>query len=219
MAKGIRRKDLKEPDEFLTLSKRFLEYAGAHERELTIAVLALVGIGAIALGIRWHRSWQLGKAEAAFGAARLELAAQRLPTAAERFAKVGAEWPGTRYGELALVYTGNCYAELGKDNEASSAYERALADGRDPVVRQIAHYNLGILKAKAGDKAGSAKELGAAAETEGPLRGAAWFARLSNGEPFVEDVSHGIQAIDELSPEAREYVEAQIAARGKSPPQ
>ena len=83
-------------------------------------------------------------------------------------------------------------------------------------MRQIAHYNLGLLKAKAGDKPGSAKELGAAAETEGPLRGIAWFARLSNAEPFVEDVSQGLKAIDELSPEAREYVEAQIAARGKN---
>jgi tetratricopeptide (TPR) repeat protein len=216
MAKGIRRKELKEPDEFLTLSKRFFEYARVHERQLTIAVLALVGIGTFAVGIRWYRSWQLAKAEAAFGAARLELAAQRLPTAAERFARVSAEWPNSSYAELALVYLGNCYSELGKDKEAGDAYAQALATARDPLVRQIAHYNLGLLKAKAGDKPGSAKELGAAAETEGPLRGIAWFARLSNAEPFVEDVSQGLKAIDELSPEAREYVEAQIAARGKS---
>ena len=42
MAKGIRRKELKEPDEFLTLSKRFVDYAREHERKLTGAVLAVV---------------------------------------------------------------------------------------------------------------------------------------------------------------------------------
>jgi hypothetical protein len=219
MAKGIRRKELKEPDEFLTLSKRFLEYARAHERNLTLAVLAVLGIAALALGIRWYRSWQLGKAEAAFGAARLELAAQRLPTAAERFAKVSADWSGTPFGELALIYLANCNAELGKDQEAADAYARALVDAQDPLMRQIAQYNLGLLKAKAGDKAGSAKEFGAAAATDGPLRGIAWFARLSNGETFVEDVSQGLKAIDELGPDAREYVEAQIAARAKGAPQ
>jgi tetratricopeptide (TPR) repeat protein len=215
MTRGIRRKELKEPDEFLTLSRRFFEYAREHERELTVAVLFIVGVVALALGIRWYRSWQAGKAEAAFGAARLELAAQRLPAAAERFARVNAEWPGTPYGELALIYLANCNAELGKDKEAADAYGQTLESARDPLVRQIAHYNLGLLKAKAGDKPGSAKEFGAAADTEGPLRGIAWFARLSNRQTFVEDVSQGLKAIDELSPEAREYVEAQIAAHSK----
>ncbi len=216
MAKGIRRKELKEPDEFLSLSRRFLDYAREHERKLTIAIFVMVGVSALALGVRWYRAWQYRQAEAAFGAARLELSAQRLDTAAERFARVSAEWPSSPYGELALIYQGNCYAELGKDAEAREAYAQALTRARDPVTRQIANYNLGLLKAKAGDKAGSAKDLGAAAEAEGPLRGAAWFARLSNAEQFVEDLSKGMQAIDELSPDAREYVEAQIVARAKS---
>jgi tetratricopeptide (TPR) repeat protein len=216
MTKGMRRKELKEPDEFLTLSRRFLDYAREHERQLTGAVLAVVGIGTLALGARWYRAWQFGKAEAAFGAARLELAAQRLPTAAERFERVSAEWPSSPYGKLALVYLGNCYAELGKDAEARDAYAKALASADDPLTRQIAYYNLGILEAKAGDKTASAKDLGAAAATEGPLRGAAWFARLSHSEQFVEDISQGMQAIDELGPDARDYVDAQIVARAKS---
>ena len=216
MTKGIRRKELKEPDEFLTLSKRFLDYASGHERQLTAVILAVVGIGTLALGVRWYRAWQLGKAEAAFGAARLELAAQRLPTAVELFARVSAEWPNTPYGKLALVYAGNCYAELGKDDQARDAYTKALARADDPLTRQLAQYNLGILEAKSGDVATSAKNLGAAAATEGPLRGAAWFARLSRSEQFVEDISQGMQAIDELGPDARDYVDAQIVARAKS---
>jgi predicted negative regulator of RcsB-dependent stress response len=216
MAKGIQRRELKEPDEFLTLSKRFLDYARQHEREVTLAVLALIALTAVALGVRWYRSWQESNAEAAFGAARRDYTAQKFEAAAQGFHEVGTTWPGTAYGQLALVYVGNCYAELGKTKEAKDAFTQALGRGGDPMVRQIAHYNLGVLKAKDGDKAGAANELGSATDIEGPLRGAAWFARLSTAEQFVEDVGQGMQAIEELSPEARQYVEAQIAQRAKS---
>jgi tetratricopeptide (TPR) repeat protein len=216
MAKGTRRRELKEPDQFLTLTGRFIEYAREHEREVTLAVLGLLAVTALALGVRWYRSWQESSAEAAFGAARRDYTAQKLDTAAEAFRKVAERWPRASYGRLALVYVGNCYAELGKTAEASAAFQQALTGDADPLVRQIAHYNLGLLKAKNGDKAAAATELGSATETEGPLRGVAWFARLSATNQFVEDATQGMQAINELSPEPREYVEAQIAERAKT---
>ena len=217
MAKGIRRRQLKEPDEFLTLSRRFLEYARQHEREVTLAALGLVAVVALALGVRWYRSWEEGKAEAAFGAARRDFTAQRFDSAAEGFRRVTSNWPRTSHGRLAFVYLGNSYAELGKTKEAQDAFQQALQQDSDDLLRQIAHYNLGLLKMKAADKAGAATELGAAATADGPLRGVAWFARLSTEQQFVEGVSEGMQAIGELSPETRDYVEAMIAARAKAP--
>lgn len=216
MAKGIQRRELKEPDEFLTLTRRFFAYAEQHEREMTLAVLGLIAITALALGVRGYRSWQASNAETAFGAARRDYTAQKFEAAAESFRNVGATWPTTAYGQLALVYLGNCYAELGKTKEAEDAFTEALVQARDPIVRQIAHYNVGVLNAKSGDKAAAGKQLGAAAEIEGPLRGVAWFARLSAADQFVENVGQGMEAIGELSPEARQYVEAQIADRAKS---
>ena len=216
MARSIRRRELKAPDEFLTLTRRFVEYSRQHEREMTVAVFGLIAIVGVALAIRGYRSWQESNAEAAFGAARLDYTAQKLEAAAESFRKVGATWPRTAYGQLAFVYVGNCYAELGKTAEAETAFREALARDSDPLVRQIAHYNLGVLKAKTGDKASAAKELGSAADIEGPLRATAWFTRLSAADQFVEDVGQGMQAIGELGPEARQYVEAQIAERAKS---
>lgn len=216
MTKGLRRKDLKEPDEFLTLSKRFLEYAKQHERELTLAVLGVGALAAAALGVRAYRGWQEHDAEAAFGAARRDFSAQKFDTASGAFARVGATWPSTLHGRLALVYLGNSYAELGKNREAAEAFRQALAVGRDDLVRQIAHYNLGMLALKDGDAKTAAAELGAAAGIEGPLRGPAWLARLSSQQQFVENASQGMQAVNELPPEAREYVEAQIAAQAKS---
>lgn len=216
MAKGIQRRELKEPDEFLTLSHRFLEYARTHEREVTIAVLGIVAVTALALGVRTYRNWKESAAEAAFGAARKDFAATRYDTAAKGFETVASTWPSTAHGQLALVYLGNSYADLGKRKEAEDAFTRALAATSDPVVRQIAHYNLGVLKGEDGDKTAAARELGAAADGPGPLRGVAWFARLGTAQNFVEEVGPGMDAISELAPDAREYVEAQIAARAKS---
>jgi tetratricopeptide (TPR) repeat protein len=216
MARGIQRRELKEPDEFLTITRRYLAYAQHHERQVTLAALGVIAIIAVALGVRWYRSWQESNAEAAFGAARRDYAAQKFDAAAQSFQKVSATWPRTAYGQLALVYVGNCYAELGKTKEAEDSFARALAGGGEPIVRQIAHYNLGVLKAHAGDKGAAAKELGSAADIEGPLRGVAWFTRLSATDQFVEDVGQGMQAIGELGPEARQFVESQIAQRAKS---
>ena len=216
MAKGIQRRELRQPDEFLTLSRRFLEYAQHHEREVTMAVVGLVAVTALALGVRTYRNWKESQAEAAFGAARRDFSASRFDTAAKGFEKVAATWPSTAHGQLALVYLGNSYADLGKRKEAEEAFGRVLERASEPIVRQIAHYNLGILKAADGDKPAAARELGSAAESEGPLRGPAWFARLGAAENFVEEVGPGMDAIDDLGPEARAYVDAQLAARAKS---
>jgi hypothetical protein len=218
MAKGIQRRQLKEPDEFLTLSRRFLEYARHHEREVTLAVLGIAVVVGIALGVRWYRSWQESNAEAAFGAARHDFTELKFDSAAEGFRRVVSTWPATSHGHLALVYLGNSYAELGKTKEAEDAFRQALQQDSDDLLRQIAHYNLGLLKMKSGDKSGAATELAAAANATGPLRGIAWFARLSTEQQFVEGVTEGMQAIGELSPDTRDYVEAMIAARAKAPP-
>ncbi len=217
MSKGLRRKELRQPDEFLTLSKRFLDYAKEHEREVTFAILGVVVLAAAALGVRTYRGWQESKAEAVFGAARQDFSTQNFDTAASAFARVSTTWPSTAHGQLALVYLGNSYAELGKTKEAEDAFRRALAVTRDDVVRQIAHYNLGVLGMKDGDdKAAAAAQLSTAAGIEGPLRGVAWFARLSSQQQSVEKVNQDLLAVNDLPPDAREYAEARIAKRAKS---
>jgi hypothetical protein len=215
MAKGIGRKELREPDEFLTLTNQALDYAKHHERELAYAAGALALVIALALGVRWYRGWQDEKAESAFGAARRDFAEQRFDTAVKGFERVSTDWRGTRFGTLALVYEGNSYAELGKTKEAEGAFRAVLDASREPLLQQIAHYNLGLLAAKAGDGKTAATELGAAAAIEGPLRGPAWFSRLASHEKFVENVKDGMMAIDELNPSARAFVEAQLGPRAK----
>ena len=216
MAKRTHRRELKEPDEFLSLAQRTLTFVRRHERRVTIGVIAGLGILAVALGVRWYRERQVVEADAAFGAASRDFAAQKFETAAAGFARVAATWQDTQSGRLSLMYLGNSYAELGKSQDAERAYRQGLARTREPLLRQLAEYNLGLLRIHAQDDKSGIEHLSAASEIEGPIRGAAWFARLSTQRQFSESVGQGLLAIAELAPDAREYVESQIAAQAKS---
>ena len=211
----IRRRDLKEPDEFITLTNRALDFLKAHEKEATIAVLGVLAVSMVVFGVRTYRGWQEERAEVSFSAARKDFEVKHFDTAANGFVKVTAQWPGTTYGQMALVYLGNSYAELGKTEEAERAFRDSLTSAKEPIFKQVALYNLGLLQLKKGDKKGALDNLSQASQIEGPLRSAAWFARLGTGEQFVENVGAGMQAINELGPEAREYVDEQMGSHMK----
>jgi len=214
MARGIKRKDLKElrePDEFQTLSQRVLDYARGNERQVTLIAAGLAAVLLVALGIRWYRASQLGHAEDAFGRAYAAFSDARWDEAAADFDAVARGWPGTAPGRLALVFRANALAEAGKPDEAKAVYQAVLdVAGRDDLLRQIALYNLGALEKRGGNGSAAAAQLGRAADVEGPLRAAAWFSRLSTQQSFEENASAGMKAIAELPPEARAYVEAKM---------
>jgi predicted negative regulator of RcsB-dependent stress response len=222
MPRGIKRKSLKElrePDEFQSLSQRFLDYAKQNERQVTIAIAALAALIVVALGIRWYRAAALGHAEEAFAKAYAAFSATSWEEAATAFDGVAKGWPHTRPGRLALVFQANALNEAGKTAEAQSAYQALLdAAGPDELLRQIALYNLGQLKKGTGDATGAATDLGRAAETEGPLRAAAWLARLSTQQSFSENAGAGMTAINELPPETRAYVESRMGTTTAPPP-
>lgn len=213
MPKRVRRKDLKSPDEFLSLTQRVLAYARQNRREVIIGALTVVSLMALALGVRAYRNWQTGRASDALRRAYQELAADHLDLAADSFTVVASSWPSTLEGKLALVYAGNCYAELGRKAEANSTFTELLARTRDEEFRQIALYNLGVLKRETGDSAGAQEDLGAAAAVPGPLRGVAWLTKLRErklGGELLEATENAVPS--GLSPEAREYAASRLAA-------
>lgn len=216
MAKGIRRRELREPDEFLTLSRRALDYAKANERKVTLAAIGLVAVLALALGVRSYRAWQDERAREAFAAAYLDFTAGRLDQALAGFAGVQARWPSTSSARLALLYGANAAFDAKKDREAEQQYAKLLAASTDGDLRQIAHYNLGLLRARAGDPQAALEHFREASAVAGPLRGAAWLERirgLSKSGTRPEDAAVALREIgDALAPETRQYLEAKAAA-------
>ncbi|MGH2670091.1 MAG: tetratricopeptide repeat protein [bacterium] len=201
MAKKLRRKDLKQPDEFMTLTQRALTYARENERQVVLVTAGVVLVIGLALAVRTYREWQVTAAREALASAYRDFAAGRFEEAATGLREVRSRWPGTAAGELAGVYAGNALAELGKVEEAREVCRSVAEGAREPSLRQIALYNLGVLGRKAGDDEEAERQLHLAVEIEGPLRGAAWLA-AGSGEGSAKGMPDGISA------DVRAYLQA-----------
>jgi predicted negative regulator of RcsB-dependent stress response len=211
----IRRKDLKAPDEFLTATQRAVAYARAHERETLLAIGAFVALVAIVIGVRGYRSWRDGQAAAAFRDAFRAYAAEDLVEARKGFETVSEDWRGGLWGNLALVYLGDAALKTKDAAGAQAAFEQALESAREPSLRQIAEYNLGVLKRNAGDVAAANEHFRKAAGIEGPLRSAALVAlAAAEGAPSAPPEARA-EADELLPPEIREFVASRApASRG-----
>ena len=210
----IRRKDLKSPDEFHTATQRALTFLGAHEREALMAVGALLALVALVLAVRGYRSWRDGQAEAAFRDAFRAYAAEDLTKAREGFQKVSESWFGT-WGDLALVYLGDSAMRTKDAAAAKVAFEKALESSGEPSVRQIAEYNLGVIKRNSGDAAGASEHFRRAASADGPLRSAALVALAATGGEGPPLVEARAEAEELLPPDLREFVAARAPAKAE----
>ncbi|MGH7805105.1 MAG: tetratricopeptide repeat protein [Candidatus Binatia bacterium] len=205
----IRRKDLKSPDEFVTATQRVLAVMRDHERETLLAIGALVALIAIVLGVRSYRSWRDGQASDAFRSAFKAYASEDLATARKGFETVGVDWRGSQWGTLAHVYLGDVAVQSKDAAAAQAAFEKALESADDPSLRQIAEYNLGVLKRNAGDGAAANDHFRRAAGLDGPYRSAALVAlAAADGGPSQAPPEARAEADELLPPEIREFVAA-----------
>src|SRR5712691_6842413 len=100
----FRRKALRQPDEFHTLTSRAVAWLDAH-RELAagVAVAALV-VAATGLGVSQYRASQAGRAAESFRAAHATFEAGHFPEAAAAFQALAESYPRTPSGRLAALY-------------------------------------------------------------------------------------------------------------------
>jgi len=160
-----RKQRLKQPDEFLSLSERVLQYVQLHTRQIGLAAGAVL-LGLMAAGgwwwlqLRWDRAAAAVYAEgyAAYHdpeASLLASSEQRVrhyQRAVEAFERVLREYPRSRVAPAALYYLGNAYAEMDRLDEAVSAYQRFLADyPRDETLRPLVMLRLGYAHLKRKD--------------------------------------------------------------------
>jgi tetratricopeptide (TPR) repeat protein len=200
MAKKLRRKDLKGPDEFIGTTQRVLDYVRENPGQVSLAAGGLILMLVLALGVRAYRDWQATRAGEAFSDAYRVLSAGDLDEGVAALRRVSEEWAGVRDAALAQAYAANGYLELGRDDDAKAAFERLLEMTREPTLRQIALYNLGLLAREASDRERAEKHLREATAIDGPLRGASWVAvtflaegSLAPDEPIPQGIPEGVR--------------------------
>lgn len=171
----IRRKDLKRPDEFVTLSSRAIVKLREHGRVVGfvvgVAVLVLAGVGGtIAL-----RKARLRDANADLGRAMASLRGAKGPEAVAELAKVSERWKSTQVSRLAELLEAS--AELGNGNpEAAIKLLQAIeAESAElpSFLQQQALCTWGAALEAQKDWSGAASRYREAANRGGPYTAAA----------------------------------------------
>jgi len=184
----VRRKDLRKPDEFETLTGQAVDWAQAHRPIVAGVVIGALAVAVIALGIARWRSSRDEAADAAFNLAHVSFAAGTFADAARAFEDVAQTYPRAPFGRLAGLYRAHALAHSGDAAGGATAYAEYLASSPDSdYLRQEALAGLGHAKEATGDAAGALDAYTQAAALAGPYRTDALLAaaRLhdASGQP------------------------------------
>jgi len=167
----IRRKDLRGPDEFETLTGETLAWAQGHRTPLVVAGVAVLAIAVAALLMTRARTVRNQDAAAQFRQAQAELAGGSAATAATQFETIEQNASSTPFGRLAGLYQGHALLKQGDGAGAAAAYTEYLSTASAPeYLRQQALVGLGRAKEIGGDTAGAHDAYLQAEKLDGPAR-------------------------------------------------
>ncbi len=126
-AKGkIDRRQLKEPDEFITLSVRTIEYVRANWKWVSTAAACVLVVIVLVFAYRFYRA---GVEAAASGMISEAIAGfEQNPTDSKPFERVLRVYGGTKGARLARLYLGHTLYRKGELDKASGAYGVLAAD-------------------------------------------------------------------------------------------
>jgi len=174
----IRRKELLEPDEFLTLSRQALEFAQEYRTALLTALGTVLVIAAALFAYRAISASREASAGEAYVAAHTLLVDRKYAEAATALQAIADRYGSTRHAALAQLQAADALLLGGRPEEAALAYQRFLDDG-PPIdyLRQAALGRLAYAEEAAGQAAKARETFASAAAAAGP---------------FAEDALYGV---------------------------
>jgi hypothetical protein len=182
----IRRKDLRQPDEFMELTGRVWQWLAANRGLAVAAGGVVVAVLAGAIGIQQYREYRLLDAADAFRKALVLLHDGETRAAAEAFGQVPA---AGAYGALANLYRGQAALAAGDVTLATEAFRASAGHrGLPSYLRQQALVGLARALVRQGDTAAGLEQYQAAAGIPGPFQIDARLeaARLSEASGALE---------------------------------
>ncbi len=165
----IRRKDLKQPDEFITLSRQAVSYVEEHRTTVVFVIGGLVLLLAAILAFRTVRSSREVSAAQAYVQAHTLLDDKKYAEAATAFQQIADAYSSTSYADLALLQAANAQLLGGRPQEAAVTYQKVLdANPATDYLRQLALVRLGEAQEQSDKVAEAGRSYAAAAELPGP---------------------------------------------------
>lgn len=219
----IRRKDLRQPDEFITLSRRAITYAEENPTTVLLVMGAILTLLVAVLVYRTLRASREASAAQAYGQAHALLGDRKYPEAATAFQQTADSFGSAAYARLAKLQRANALLLGGRPDEASEAY-RAFLDAGVPTdyLRQLALTRLGQAHDKDGKPAEAQAAFAAAADLAGPFGDEALLGEARVAEKAADSAKARAlyeQFLEKYpTSERRALVVSHLIALGWSPP-
>ncbi len=148
--KRVTRKELlKEPDEFMTLTGKVIQFVRTYQQYILYGTSALVLAGLLFSGFRYYRGWQENRAFTALEKAIEQYEAidekkADLSPAKEDFRTLVKKYSGYSGGKIGrVIYANICY-DSGDYDAAIDAYTKALEDFVDhPSLKTFIKSSIG----------------------------------------------------------------------------
>jgi tetratricopeptide (TPR) repeat protein len=218
----LSRRDLSQPNEFLTLGDRALEFVKAYAKPLGLALGGVLVAIMIGVGIRQYQKHQDRLTAENFYEAFIALQKHQYELAENGFRRLAREHPRRRLGRLAKFYLAMCYMEQGQLVQARSALIEALTSLDDSLFKGMALMDLGSLYEQAGDLKSAqatyreANELRASADSQSAeLALARVRAELGEKDAAIKDYRRFLEK-HPYAQQRQDVLEA-LAALGASP--
>jgi len=190
----IRRKDLRQPDEFITLSRQVVSYVEERRTTFLFVLGGIVLLLAAIVAFRSVRASREASAAQAYVQAHALLDDKKYPEAATAFQQIADGYSSTSYADLALLQAANAQLLGGHAPEAAVIYQKVLDEnpGTD-YLRQLALVRLGESQEQSDKPAEAGRAYAAAADLQGPyaeeaLAGQARVAEAAGDADTAKDL-------------------------------
>jgi tetratricopeptide (TPR) repeat protein len=167
----LRRKDLKQPDEFLTLTAQVLTWGRAHPQIVTWSGLGLLAACIAVFVVVSFQSARSHDSNADLGRAMLALQGGQSSNTATAFEEVARRWPSAAAGKVAAILGANAELRQGNDASALELLQRALdsSDGLPQYLRQELLFDWGYVLERRESWNEAAEKYAAGAALPGPF--------------------------------------------------
>jgi tetratricopeptide (TPR) repeat protein len=150
VARKITRKELREPDQFHTISERVIEYLIEHRNKFYAAISFIVLVIIVLCGWYFYGLHYEKSADRLYSSAfnaysgNVKKDGAAFSNAVGMYSEITEKYPKSRAATLAFYNMGNIYYNLGELEKSIDAYKRFLDRSSDGnVLTSLAYYGLG----------------------------------------------------------------------------
>jgi tetratricopeptide (TPR) repeat protein len=235
----LRRKELRQPDEFVTFFENLTSYLLDNLVQVIIGACAAIALAAIGVGVYFYMQFRDRLVADQFYAAITALDHKEYKTAERDFSQLVEDHPGASLGRLARFYLASCYMAEKDPAKARDALNEYLAGDDRLTFKSLALAQLGVAYEDLGQFREAHKAYSEAAKLPGPQKlqaelaaarmlvregqkdaAIAAYRQFLKENPFAEERSDAFVALTELGvqPEPRRANAPVVSTPAKQAP-